>query len=53
MIPYFVLPFGCGLLLLRFIQAGIGIVTGTRTSLIVSHEAEDAVDDVAALNRGE
>ena len=49
-IPYFILPFGCGLLLLRFVQAAIGIVTGTRESLIVSHEAEDEVERVA---RGE
>lgn len=52
-VPYFVLPFGTGLLLLRFVQAGVGVVRGTRASLIVSHEAEDAVDDVAAMNRGD
>ena len=52
-IPYAVLPFGTALLLFRFIQAGIGILNGTRSSLIVSHEAEDAVEDVAALNRGD
>ena len=52
-IPYAVLPFGTALLLYRFIQAGIGILNGTRSSLIVSHEAEDAVEDVAALNRGD
>ena len=52
-IPYFILPFGTGLLLIRFIQAGIGVLRGTRSSLIVSHEAEDAVEDVAAMNRGD
>ena len=52
-IPYAVLPFGTALLLFRFIQAGIGILNGTRSSLIVSHEAEDAVEDVAAMNRGD
>ena len=50
-IPYFILPFGMALLLFRFIQAGVRIWTGQKNSLIVSHEAEDAVDDVAHLNR--
>ena len=50
-IPYFILPFGMALLLFRFIQAGVRIWTGQKDSLIVSHEAEDAVDDVAHLNR--
>jgi len=50
-IPYFILPFGCALILLRLIQATARIVTGRQESLIVSHEAEDAVEDVAALNR--
>lgn len=50
-IPYFILPFGCALILLRLIQATWRIVTGRQESLIVSHEAEDAVEDVAALNR--
>ncbi|SEL13751.1 C4-dicarboxylate transporter, DctQ subunit [Roseivivax marinus] len=50
-IPYFILPFGALLLLIRFIQAGVAIWRGTNMSLIVSHEAEEAVDDVAHLNR--
>ncbi|EPX75527.1 TRAP transporter small permease [Salipiger mucosus] len=50
-IPYFILPFGAALLLFRFVQAGVRIWTGHRDSLIVSHEAEDAVDDVAHMNR--
>ncbi|MBE9635418.1 TRAP transporter small permease [Salipiger mangrovisoli] len=50
-IPYFILPFGMALLLFRFVQAGVRIWTGKQDSLIVSHEAEDAVDDVAHLNR--
>lgn len=50
-IPYFILPFGAALLLLRFCQATWAIMTGKADSLIVSHEAEDAVDDVAHLNR--
>lgn len=50
-VPYAVLPFGVALLLFRFVQATIGLIRGTRATLIVSHEAEDAVDEVAALNR--
>ena len=50
-IPYVILPFGALLLLVRFVQAGVRIWTGTQDSLIVSHEAEDAVEDVAHLNR--
>ncbi|AZQ66918.1 TRAP transporter small permease [Silicimonas algicola] len=42
-IPYFVLPFGVALMLFRIIQATIGVLAGRRDSLIVSHEAEDAV----------
>ncbi|GAA4229378.1 C4-dicarboxylate transporter DctQ subunit [Sagittula marina] len=50
-IPYFILPFGCLLLLFRFIQATVRIVRGDSHSLIVSHEAEDAVEDVAHMNK--
>ncbi|MCV2880761.1 TRAP transporter small permease [Actibacterium sp. XHP0104] len=49
-IPYFVLPFGSALILLRVVQATIRIVTGQQDSLIVSHEAEDAVEEAAALS---
>lgn len=49
-IPYAMLPFGMALLLLRFIQATLRILRGTQTSLIVSHEAEDAIEDVKHLN---
>lgn len=52
-IPYFILPFGAALLLFRFVQAGVRIWRGDADSLIVSHEAEDAVDDVAHMNRGD
>ncbi|MEE9453953.1 MAG: TRAP transporter small permease [Paracoccaceae bacterium] len=48
MIPYIMLPIGMGLLLFRFIQAGFRLFKGTQASLIVSHEAEDAVAEVAA-----
>jgi len=50
-IPYAILPIGCALILFRFVQAAVGIVRGTRDSLIVSHEAEDAVEEAASLNR--
>ena len=50
-IPYIILPLGAALILFRVIQATIGLFTGQRESLIVSHEAEDAVDDVAHMNR--
>lgn len=50
-IPYAILPFGCAMILFRVIQAAVHIVTGTREGLIVSHEAEDAVDEVAQMNK--
>jgi C4-dicarboxylate transporter DctQ subunit len=52
-IPYFVLPFGVGLIVLRIVQATIRVVTGRQESLIVSHEAEDDVERVAAANKDE
>lgn len=50
-IPYFILPFGVALILFRLAQATLRILRGTQTALIVSHEAEDAVEDAAAMNR--
>lgn len=50
-IPYVILPVGCALILFRFIQATVEIARGTRESLIVSHEAEEAVEEVADMNR--
>ncbi len=50
-IPYAMLPFACTLILFRLIQATIGLLKGERQSLIVSHEAEDAVAEVAAKNK--
>lgn len=50
-IPYFILPFGMALLLFRVLQATWRIAIGRAESLIVSHEAEDAVEDVAHMNR--
>lgn len=49
-IPYFILPFGSALILLRVVQATIRVVKGHQESLIVSHEAEDAVEEAAAKN---
>lgn len=49
-IPYFILPFGCALLLFRFLQATWELIQGKRDALIVSHEAEDAIKDVRHLN---
>jgi C4-dicarboxylate transporter DctQ subunit len=39
------------LLLFRFAQAFVRLWKGTQSGLIVSHEAEDAVEDVAHMNR--
>ncbi len=52
-IPYSILPFGCALILFRIIQAGLRVLRGEQGSLIVSHEAEDAVDEVASMNKGD
>lgn len=49
-IPYAMLPFGMALFLFRLVQASLAVLRGERTSLIVSHEAEDAIDDVRHLN---
>jgi C4-dicarboxylate transporter DctQ subunit len=51
-IPYAILPFGMALLLFRFIQAFVRVWRGEASSLIVSHEAEDDVKDVAHMNAG-
>ena len=52
-IPYAILPFGAALLLFRFVQATVRLWRGDVDALIVSHEAEDAVDDVKHLNEGD
>jgi len=46
-IPYFILPFGMALLVLRFLQAGWRIVTGEQDTMIASHEAEEMVEQAA------
>lgn len=50
-IPYLIVPVGAALLLFRFGQALVQVVRGTRETMIVSHEAEEAVEEVAAMNR--
>lgn len=45
-IPYFILPFSAALILYRLVQATADILRGRREGLIVSHEAEDAIDHV-------
>ncbi len=52
-LPYFILPFGMALLLFRFVQAFVRIWTGQAHSLIVSHEAEEAIEDVRHMNAGD
>lgn len=47
-IPYFALPFGMALLMLRFVQAGWRVFKGEQDLIIASHEAEDMVEEAAA-----
>jgi C4-dicarboxylate transporter DctQ subunit len=51
MIPYLALPLGLALLTLRFLQLGWKIVKGETDSLIASHEAEDALEEVIHQNK--
>lgn len=50
-IPYMILPISAALLLFRIAQVSLRLILGQQDSLIVSHEAEDAVEEVAAMNR--
>ena len=45
-IPYAVLPIASVLLLVRFVQAGVLVARGERDALIVSHEAEEMIEEV-------
>ena len=47
LIPYMIMPISMALLVFRFIQAAFRLLRGDITMLIVSHEAEDAMDDAA------
>ncbi len=49
-IPYMILPIGMALLLFRFVQATLRIWRGEAESLIVSHEAEEDVENVRHVN---
>lgn len=51
-IPYAILPVGAALFLFRLIQASWRIWTGRQTTLIVSHEAEDDIEQIRQV-RGE
>lgn len=53
LVPYSILPLATVLLLFRIFQAVSRVWTGAAESLIVSHEAEDAVEEAAARNRAE
>lgn len=52
-IPYAMMPIGAALLLLRFVQALIKVIQGRQKGFIVSHEAEDAIEDVKHMNAGD
>jgi len=52
MVPYMVLPISMGLLLFRFIQAGVAIWQGQTDRLIASHEVEDELEEMRQA-RGE
>ncbi|OIP85617.1 MAG: TRAP transporter small permease protein [Rhodobacterales bacterium CG2_30_65_12] len=47
-IPYAILPFGAALFLFRLVQATWRIVTGRQDTLIVSHEAEEEIEQIKA-----
>ena len=51
LVPYFILPLGAFLMVVRVIEATMRLIKAGDGSLIVSHEAEDAVEEVAALNK--
>jgi C4-dicarboxylate transporter DctQ subunit len=51
LIPYTMLPIAAALMLFRIIQAVWRVWTNQSPSLIVSHEAEDAVAEAALLNK--
>ncbi|MCA8870161.1 MAG: TRAP transporter small permease [Rhodobacteraceae bacterium] len=48
-IPYAIMPISMALLLLRFCQATLRLWRGEISTLIASHEAEDAIEDAARL----
>lgn len=51
-VPYAILPFGMALLLYRIFQNSLAIYRDEADSMIVSHEAEEAVVEAQKLNEG-
>lgn len=51
-VPYTMLPIAMALLLFRFVQATLRIIAGKTDTLIASHEAEEALNDLNAKNQG-
>lgn len=45
-VPYFVLPLSMTLLLFRFVQVFIAVIKGKMDSMIASHEAEEALEEL-------
>jgi len=45
-IPYFILPLGVALLLIRFVEAGWNVMVGRQSLIIASHEAEELIEEV-------
>ncbi|MCV6585105.1 MAG: TRAP transporter small permease subunit, partial [Marinibacterium sp.] len=50
LLPYAVLPLSMALLLLRFVQAGVAIWTGSMDRIVASHEVEDEIAEVRELS---
>jgi C4-dicarboxylate transporter DctQ subunit len=50
-VPYTILPIASLLILWRVVEVTLRILKGKQDSLIVSHEAEDAVEEAAMANR--
>ncbi|MGR3715093.1 MAG: TRAP transporter small permease [Shimia sp.] len=48
-VPYIVLPISMGLLVYRFAQASVAIWQGKSDRLVASHEVEDEIEEVRAL----
>ncbi len=52
-IPYMIVPVGVALLLFRVIQATVRLIRGEINSMIASHEAENAVEELSARSSEE
>ncbi|MBL4812274.1 MAG: TRAP transporter small permease [Rhodobacteraceae bacterium] len=49
-VPYVILPVGIALMLFRILQATAAVMRGRASSLIASHEAEEAVEEAGLRN---